>query len=156
VCLIALFTPAAYFENVIWNHQIINWIWGYFHDTYNSVVTTGLYEYPIQFGPSIVATSLIIISILYVGGGLILRRKDLKMGIIKLPEYIIPAICIISSVIFWMAGMEIAEQNIWGISMWGRYIPGFGVIGLFLGAFMIIIGSFMTKFIKITPTKEKP
>jgi len=85
---------------------------------------------------------------LYVSAGLIKRRNDLKEGRVKLPEYIIPAICIVSSLIFWMVGMEIAEGNIYDISMWGRYIPGFGVIGLFVGSFLIIIGSLLTKYNK--------
>jgi len=148
MCIVAMFAPAAYFENVIWNHQITIWIWGTFQDTFNSVVTVGIYSYPIQFVPSVVASALIILSILYIGVGLIRHRNDLKKGSINLAEYVIPAICIVSSLIFWMVGMEIAERNIYDISMWGRYIPGFGVIGLFIGACLIILGSVLTKYVK--------
>jgi len=27
-CSIAMLTPTAFFENVMWNHELINWIWG--------------------------------------------------------------------------------------------------------------------------------
>ena len=120
----------------------------YFQDTFNTVVTAGFYENPIQFAPSFTATALIILSILYIGRGLIKRRKDLIKGEVKLPEYLVPSICIISSIIFWMVGMEIAERNIYSISMWSRYIPGFGIIGLLIGANLIIFGSILNKYLK--------
>jgi len=80
--------------------------------------------------------------------GLVKHRDNLKKGSINLPKYIIPAIFIISSTIFWMVMMEIAERNIYDLSMWDRYVPGFGVIGMFIGAGLIIFGSLITKFIK--------
>ena len=150
ICIIALFTPAAFFKNIIWNHEIIIWIWGYFQDTFNSTVSTGFYTYPIQLAPSVIVSIIIILSISYIGVGLIKRRNDLKKGSINIFEYIILAISIISFTIFWMVGMEKAEQAIYGISMWGRYVPSFGVIGLFIGAGLIIIGSLLTKYVKTT------
>ena len=150
MCVIALFTPAAYFENRIWNHEIIIWIWGYFQDTFNSTVSTGFFTYPIQLAPSVIISIIIVLSISYIGVGLIKHRNDLKKGSINILEYIIPAISIISIIVFWMVGMEKAEQAIYGISMWGRYVPGFGVIGLFIGACLIIIGSLLTKYVKTT------
>jgi flagellar motor component MotA len=47
-----------------------------------------------------------------------------------------------------MVGMEEAEQAIYAISMWGRYIPGFGIIGLLIGANLIIFGSILNKYLK--------
>lgn len=148
LCSIAMLTPAAFFENVIWNHEIINWIWGFFQDTFNSTVSGEFYRDLNQLVPSVIASSIIIVSILIIALGLVKHRDELKMGIIDLPKYIIPAIFIISSTIFWMVMMEIAERNIYDISMWGRYVPGFGVIGMFIGAGLIILGSLLTKFIK--------
>ena len=155
ICIVALFTPTAYFENIFWNHEIINWIWGFYQDTYNSIVTTAFYEEPIQILPSIISCIIIVFSIIIIGLCLIRYNKDIRRGLIKLPIYLVLALCVIASVILWMVMMENAEQTIWGISMWGRYIPGFGLIGLFLGAILIIIGSFLIKFIKITQTREK-
>lgn len=148
MCSIALFTPAAFFENVIWNHEIIKWIMGFFQNTFNSVVNVGFYEESLQLVPSVIASSIVILSILIIAMGLIKRRNDLKKGSISLPKIIIPATCIISSAIYWMTMMEIAERSIYELSMWSRYVPGFGVIGLFIGADLIIFGSLLTKFIK--------
>ena len=147
-CSIAILTPTAFFENVIWNHEIINWIWGYFQETFNSTVTGGFYRDPIQLVPSVITSSIIFASILIMAIGLVKHRDNLKKGSINLPKYIIPAIFIISSTIFWMVMMEIAERNIYDLSMWDRYVPGFGVIGMFIGAGLIIFGSLITKFIK--------
>ena len=147
-CSIALFTPAAYFNNIIWNHEVINWIWGYFQNIFNSTVSGGFYTDPLQIVPSVIASSIIFVSILIIALGLVKHRDDLKTGSIKLPIYIIPSICIICSTIFWMAAMEIAELDIYGLSMWGRYVPGFGVIGLFIGTSLIIFGILITKYIK--------
>ena len=148
MCLIALITPAAYFENIIWNHEIIKWMMGFFQNTFNSIVNVDFYEEAVQLVPSVIASSIVIISILIMAVGLVKHRNDLSKGSINLLNYIIPAICIISSTIFWMVMMEIAERNIYDLSMWGRYIPGFGVIGLFIGAGLIIFGSLITKFIR--------
>jgi len=148
MCSISLFVPAAFFENIIWNHEIINWIWGLFQDTFNSTITSGFYEDPLQIVTSVIASSIVLISILILCIGLIKQRSDLKKGSVNLYTCIIPAVCIISSTVFWMVMMEIAERNIYDLSMWGRYIPGFGVIGLFIGAGLIIFGSLITKFIR--------
>ena len=148
LCSIALFAPAAFFENIIWNHEIINWIWGLFQDTFNSYVTNGFYEDPLQLIPSVITSSVILISILILCMGLVKHRDDLKKGSINLSTYIIPAVCIIISAIFWMVMMEIAERSIYDLSMWDRYVPSFGVIGLFIGAGLIIFGSLIIKFIR--------
>jgi hypothetical protein len=149
VCSIALFTPAAFFENIIWNHKIINWIWGLFQDTFNSAVTSSFYEDPIQLVPSVITSSIVLISILFLGIELLRHRDNLKKGLINLFIYVIPAACIIFSTIFWMVMMEIAERSIYDISMWSRYVPGFGVLGLFIGASLIIFRSVLTKLIKL-------
>ena len=147
-CSIALFTPAAFFENIIWNHEIIKWMMGFFQNTFNSIVNVDFYEEAVQLVPSVIASSIVILSILIMAVGLVKHRNDLKKGSINLLKYVIPAICIISSTIFWMVMMEIAERNLYDLSMWGRYIPGFGVIGLFIGAGLIIFWSLITKFIR--------
>ena len=148
MCLIALFTPAAFFENIIWNHENIKWMMGFFQDTFNSIVNVGFYEEALQLVPSVIASSIVILSILIIGIGLSKHRNDLRKGSINLTYYIILAICIIGSTIFWIVMMEIAERNTYDLSMWGRYVPGFGVIGLFIGAGLIIFGSLITKFMR--------
>jgi hypothetical protein len=55
------------------------------------------------------------------------------------------AVIIIGSTLFWIFMME-SFYNIYGYHHWiasgGGYSPYFGVIGPFIGAFLIIIGSF--------------
>ena len=51
--------------------------------------------------------------------------------------------------------MEIAERNLYDLSMWGRYVPGFGVIGLFIGAGLIIFGGLIIRLNKTPQIKEK-
>lgn len=149
LCSIALFTPAAYFENVIWNHEIIKWILGFFQNTFNSIVNVNFYEDSLQLVPSIVTSSIVILSILIIALAMVIDRNDLKKGSINLFKYIIPAICIIISTIFWMSMMEFAERTMYDLSLWNRYVPGFGVIGLFIGACLIIFGSVLTKSITV-------
>jgi hypothetical protein len=50
-----------------------------------------------------------------------------------------------------MIMMEIAELQLYGLSMWSRYLPHFGLIGMFLGATLIICGFFLIK--KYLPQK---
>jgi len=73
------------------------------------------------------------------------HRNDLKKGIIKLTTSLIPAILTIISMITWMILMEIAELRLYDLSMWNRYLPSFGVLGMFLEAGLIISGSFLIK-----------
>jgi hypothetical protein len=94
------------------------------------------------------------VSIFISGIGLLKNRKTTKSGIVNLLVYILPALCIIIILICWMVMMEIVEQTIWGISMWQHYISGFGIIGLFTGASLIIIGSLLIKYSSIKSTKE--
>lgn len=145
LCSIALVTPAAFFVNTIWNHEITNWIWGFFYERINISVTNGFYSDPLQLIPSVISSLMIVICIFILTFGLIKRRDDLKEGSINFPFYLILAVIIIVSTIFWMAMMEFAEQQIYDLSMWGRYSPRFGMIGLFIGAGVIICGILITK-----------
>ena len=52
---------------------------------------------------------------------------------------------IILSMIVWMVIMEVGEFESYDISMWNRYVPIFGVVGMFLGAGLIIMGYFLIK-----------
>ena len=146
VCTIALFTPAAFFENRDWNHTIFNWIWGYYYDRVNSIVyqriivVNSFYSDPLQLLSSVIFSIIIIICIGIIGLSAYKHRKDFKNGIIKKKYSLIPALVIIISVITWMITMEIAELAIYDLSMWERYTPNFGVIGMFLGSILIISG----------------
>ncbi len=146
-CSIALFSPAAFFENIVWHHQITNWIWGYYSDKLNLTITSGFYTNPLQFFPSIISSLIICSSILMIFIGLIKDKSILKQGSFNFSKYILFGIVIITSTILWLMMMEFAEVQIYDLSMWSRYKPCFGVIGLFLGGALIILGSILTKFL---------
>ena len=151
ICSIALFTPAAFFENQIWNHTIYVWIWGYNVNKLVSVfdqsvsIDSQFYSHSLQLIPSLISSSIIIISIIIIAFSVYKHRKDFRDGKIKITQSLIPVILIIISTIIWMLSMEIAELSIYDLSMWDRYIPNFGVIGMFLGAGFIITGFIVIK-----------
>lgn len=148
LCWLALLFPAAYFENVLYHHQIIKWIWGFYQDTLSLDVNIGFYSFPLQIYSSIIISSINVICLLTVLIIFYLNKNQVKDGTIKLFKYILPPIVVIISTIIWMLMMEVSEQLIYGISLWGRYIPCFGLIGIFLGAVLIIIGTILIKIMK--------
>jgi len=151
ICIISFFTPAAYFENIVWNHTIINWIWGYYYDKlvsrYDQSITieNGFYSEPIQFISSFITSVIIVFCILIIILYSYKNRTNLKNGIIKSITSLFPAVIIIISTITWMIMMEIAELQIYGLSMWDRYTPNFGLIGMYIGATVIIVGFILIK-----------
>ncbi|MFX1480827.1 MAG: hypothetical protein ACFFCI_22290 [Promethearchaeota archaeon] len=151
ICIIAFLTPAAVFENPQWNHTIVRWIWGLYYDELISIydesvtIEIGFYDNPSQLLISIISSVIIIICIIIVSVPIYRQRTDLKNILTKPTTSLIPAILIIISMISWMIVMEIAEFEIYNLSMWNRYIPIFGVVGPFIGAGLIIIGYFINK-----------
>ena len=146
ICLIALFTPAAFFENIVWNHEIYNWIWGYFYEKLPlGDIVSRFYTDPLQLISSLLASIIIITCILIVIMSNYKNRNDLKKGIVNPSTLIIPSILIIITTSMWMILMEIAELQLYDISMWNRYIAHFGVIGMFIGAGLNITGFFLIK-----------
>lgn len=88
---------------------------------------------------SIISCSLITITLtnVYIRNALNLKKLNWKL--------LIMAVIIIGSTLFWIFMME-SFYNIYGYHHWiasgGGYSPYFGVIGPFIGASLIIIGSF--------------
>lgn len=146
ICLIAFFTPSAFFENIVWNHIIYNWMWGFYYERLPSgTITSRFYTNPLQLISSVLASIIIITCILII---LILNyksRNELKKGIIRPFTTILPSILIIITTLIWMIMMEIAELQLYSLSMWGRYFINFGVIGMFLGAGLTICGFFLIR-----------
>ena len=136
--IIAFFTPTGYFENIVWNHQITIWIYGFFTDKYNNTITSGYYSNSLQYLPSIICSLIILVSFLIITLNSILLRIEIKK--ISAINFLL-AIIIMISIIIWIIRMEIAEQEIWGFSMWNRYTMGFGIYGLILGSSIILFRS---------------
>jgi hypothetical protein len=145
ICLIAFLTPTAIFENIIWNHSIHNWIWGYFYETLGLTSVSRFYNDPLQLISSVIASTIIITCIMIILALNIKNRNSLKKGIISSASSLVPAILIIITTATWMIMMEIAELQLYDLSMWGRYLPNFGLIGMFLGAGLIISGFLLLK-----------
>ncbi len=152
ICFTSLLTPTAFFENTFWNHLIYNWLWGYFYEKLPSdVVIRRFYNDPLQLFSSIFATIIIIVCLLIIITSFYKNRDKLKSGIINPFTSILPSIFIIIIMSIWMITMEIAELQLYGISFWLRYLPNFGLIGMFLGAGIIICGFLLIK--KLTAEK---
>lgn len=60
LCIISIFTPAAFFENRAWDHTILYWLWGFkyekfvhYHDerdsAYEYLRALGLRNFPEKF-----------------------------------------------------------------------------------------------------------
>ena len=162
-CIISLFTPAAFIENRYWDHIIIKWMWGYYHD--NRVFSIGgqgltvesrFYSDPLQLLSSVTFSLIIIVCIGIMGLSAYKHRNDFKNGIIKKKYSLFPALVIIISVIMWMIMMEIAELVIYDLSMWTRYTPNFGVIGMFIGTILIITGFVVIRKYGLRDTNLSP
>jgi hypothetical protein len=152
ICSIAFFTPASFFENIVWNHTIINWIWGFYSDQYNMTIINRFYSHPLQIIPSLICSVIFIVCLGITG---ILSYKIIKKKEIMKTKYLlIPPILMILSVIIWMIMMEIAELVIYDFSMWNRYIPNFGLIGMYLGSLIIIIGFTLVKKYQLLEKKK--
>ena len=125
--MIAFFFPTAYFKSIpnpSWNHEITTWIFGYFIDIRNEIITYGFYTNLLILIPSSIFSSIILISLLVISINFFLKRKYLEKGSIL---NTILAMIMIISVFFWMMMMEIAEQEIYNLSFWNRFTICFGV-----------------------------
>ena len=92
----------------------------------------------IIFSSSLVAITL---TSVYIRASLSLKRLNWKL--------LIMAGLIISSTLFWIFMME-SFYNSYGFHHWittgGGYSPYFGIIGPFIGAFLIVIGAFAKRY----------
>ncbi|MFX1326146.1 MAG: hypothetical protein ACFE8N_14445 [Promethearchaeota archaeon] len=157
ISLISLFFPAASFRNTSssWDHTIYRWMEGFYYDKLitfydqNSSINVRFYNDPIQLIPSIISSSLILLSTLFIVINTIKHKAELKQGVYRKSFAYIPPILIILSTIIWMSSMEFAENSQYDLSMWNRYISNLGVVGMFLGGAIIISGFFLIgKYIK--------
>ncbi len=161
LCIISIFTPAAFFENRAWDHTIIYWLWGFkyekfvhYHDERDFIINT-FFSHPLQLVPSIISTGLIVVSLVFIVKSMYGYRKNIINNLRMKKQTLGPIIILILSIITWIVMMEVAELFIYDVSMWNRYIPSFGVIGMFLGAGLIICGFFVIKKVRLNyPTKK--
>lgn len=53
--------------------------------------------------------------------------------------------------IVWIVGLEINAQMVYDVSIWTNLNPGFGVIGMFLGGILSLIGHVVSKMSPVQP-----
>ncbi len=71
-------------------------------------------------------------------------RNDMKVGNISNSRGLTPSILIVISTIAWIISVEVFYMS-GGISFWAFTSPGFGIIGMFLGSAITIIGYAVSK-----------
>ncbi len=133
IALIAFLTPAAYLSS--YSGSINIWMWGLFSITiYGYGSNTTFTQDPGELLVSILCSLIVLISIIItISKGNQARKFGEESG------WLAPPILTMGGTIGWIVGMEIISQS-YGISLWSMVNPGFGVIGMFLGSIVSIIG----------------
>ncbi len=157
--IMAFLTPAAYRS---WSFV---WIWGV------SLRNMRVFEMTrdiMRIIPAIVSSILVLVGVIVlVNSALKIRKNGLELEEFK-KKWLIGAVLPIIGIIIWMIMMELScslNLNInrypfsssscfrfWGLNYHG---PGFGVIGIFLGAAIPIVGVAILSKVDLEATKEK-
>ena len=142
--IIAMLTPAAYVME--FGSSFYLWMWGLvsfqIYGYYGMTVYT---DNILIIIPSVIISIVIVISIIALLASANKCRKDKKEGNIGNSRGLTPSILIIVSTIAWIISIEIVYMS-GGMSFWGLTSPGFGVIGMFLGSALTIIGYAVSKY----------
>ena len=148
IVVISFFTPAAFFfhQYPAYRTEFYRWMLDFyvslvFYDNGTQTITAGLNTNLtgyISWTCSILIISLNILIILS-------ANKYRKGKTITENNWLIYTIITITTTIEWMIMKEINTLNSFDHSFWGLLSPGFGIIGLFLGAGLEIIGFFLLK-----------
>ncbi len=141
--LISLLIPNAYYiyRSASFDTDFYLWIINlFFSYRYESGIPTTRIEFDIQlisFIPSIICSLLIMI----LGITTILTANNYRKGeLIPKISWLVSAIVVIVATIIWMIMIEVSRWILYGHSFWGNISPGVGIIGLFLGAGLEIVG----------------
>ncbi|MFW9818928.1 MAG: hypothetical protein ACFFE5_04910 [Candidatus Thorarchaeota archaeon] len=141
--LIALLTPMAcyIYRSASFDTDFYLWMINLFYSyRYESGIHTTRIEFDIQlisFIPSIICTSILIISsIITIKTAINYRERD---AIPKI-NWLFLALIVLFVTVFWIIMIEISRWVLYGHSFWANLSPGFGIIGLFLGAGLQIVG----------------
>jgi hypothetical protein len=139
IALIALLTPAAYYSTFSGSMNV--WMWGLFSIYaygYGSIST--FTQDPGELFISISSSILVLISII-----VIISKANKTRNYGDKSKWLGASISLIIGTIFWIVGMEINGQIFASVSIWSILNPGFGVIGMFFGAILAIIGHGVNK-----------
>lgn len=146
--LISFLIPAAYFiyKTPTYNTEFFRWmldfyislVYEYGFHTYYMDLNTSLTGYI-----SFICSGVIILSSVFV---LINANKFRKGKKVSKVNWLVSALLTISLGSFWMIMKEISTINSFHHSFWGLLNPGFGIIGIFLGAGLEILGFMIVKY----------
>jgi hypothetical protein len=143
IALIALLTPAANISD--YYTSMYYWMWGLRSvQAYYYGSLTNFAQDPIEVSISLISSAIVLICII----GIILSasKSRKKMDFAKKKSWLSLSILLIIGTIIWMVGIEVFYRaTAFGISFWGYFNPGFGIIGIFLGAGLTIIGYGVSK-----------
>ena len=140
----AFFAPAAY--AVESEEYIYLWIWALlsyqYYDYYWDEFDRGVIfsENPDVLVPSIICSVLIILSILVLIGSSLYYRKRMKDRKVNPIVWLGASLCILGSTIGWIVAIDNGMSSPSLPSFWSFFNPGFGVIGMFIGLILPIIG----------------
>ena len=144
IALISLFTPTTYNYRsgvqlyYVWMNQLAIDIWPNLITPYLLRTDLSLVILSISLSVIIFVSTIVLIT-----STNIFRKTSRSYQKLKW-VWLLLAILIIGSTLIWIIYMEIF-YNISGASHWQNYRPHFGVIGPFIGAGLIIIGTFLVK-----------
>ncbi len=148
ITLISFLTPAACVIDRSPSLDIDFYLWMinlYFSHRYEAGIHTVRIEFDtplISLIPSIICSILIIIlSIITIITANKYRKRVLDTKI----TWLVSAILTIIATVIWMIMMEISRRVLYGHEFWGLFNPSFGIIGLFLGAGLEIVGYIFSK-----------
>lgn len=146
--LISFSTPAAYFfyDYPTYSTQFYRWMLDFyvslvFFENGTQTINTGINTSPTGYISWICSLLIIISSII-----IILNANKYRKGII-VPKnnWLIFSLIITTLTLSWMIMKEISTINSYSHSFWGLLSPGFGIIGPFLGAGLILVGYLFLK-----------
>ncbi|MFX0144169.1 MAG: zinc-ribbon domain-containing protein [Candidatus Hodarchaeota archaeon] len=152
IALIAFLTPAAYF--ITYSGSMYIWMWGLFSvNAYGYGSLTAFTQDPGEIFVSAVCSLMVIISIIVIIAKGYSAKKYRGES-----TWLAPSILLMIGTIAWIAGMEINGRLFYDFSLWLAVDPGFGVIGMFLGGILSIVGHGVSKMKPreaILPMKEQ-
>jgi len=141
--IIAMLTPAA--SIIEFGSSFYLWIWGLVSfQLFGYGGMTAYTDNILLIIPSIIISIVIVISIIALLASANKCRNDMKVGNIGNSKGLTPSILIIISTIAWIISVEVVYVS-GGMSFWAFTSPGFGVIGMFLGSIIPIIGYAVSK-----------
>ncbi len=162
--LISLATPAAYFSQM--GNSIYVWMWGFLsiklYGYYGYITETAFTDNMNLLIPSIICSLIIFIgAVTLIAFANMNRKGTTNVQEVKNKWYFLSILLIITTA-GWMIVYEVLAQVEVGFSWWENMDPGFGVIGIFIGAVISLIGTAVSSYMVrqgqrvITPYKQLP